>query len=320
MALWLLARLGDGEPVVRPVLSKSHMLTCPSTRMFWSTSAFQGIMTIVSFFAFHETYPQRILHRLAKKKRLETGDARHTTAFERLHINTSPISTISRGLTRPIRLLIFHPIVQLVSLISALNYGILYIVLATFSDLWVKAYNQPVDISGLHYIAIALGEISGSQISGLLMDKTYKKLSNRANEGGGGRPEHHLPTMFPGFLLAPAGLLIYGWAAQTRQPWPVVDVGIFLATFGLQIAGMPAQAYIIDSYPEHASSATAASQLLRSLLAFTFPLFAPAMYGRFGYGWGNSLLALVTFVAGVPAPVVLWLFGPRLRARAGESY
>ena len=287
--------------------------------MFWSTSAFQGVMTVVSFFAFHETFPQLILRRRAEKKRSETGDPRYSTAAERLHSDTSPISAITRSLTRPLRLLIFHPIVQLISVISALNYGMLYIILATFSDLWVTAYGQPVDISGLHYIAAAMGEIVGSQISGYVMDAIYRRLKIRAGDTAG-RPEYHIPMMLPGAIMAPIGLLIYGWAAQSHKHWIVVDIGMFITTFGLQIAGMPTQAYIIDSYPEHASSATAASQLLRSLMAFTFPLFAPAMYHALGYGWGNSLLALITLVFGVPAPLLLWWCGPRLRARAGESY
>lgn len=275
-------------------------------------------MTVVSFFAFHETYPQLILRRRAEKIRSETGETRYITAAERLHGETSPIGAITRSLSRPLRLLVFHPIVQLISLLSALNYGMLYIILATFSDLWVTAYGQPVDISGLHYIAVALGEIAGSQISGYVMDTIYKKLKDRA--GDAGRPEYHIPIMLPGAILAPVGLLLYGWAAQTHKHWIVVDIGMFIATFGLQIAGMPNQAYIIDSYPEHASSATAASQLLRSLMAFTFPLFAPAMYRALGYGWGNSLLALITLIFGVSAPLLLWWLGPRLRARARESY
>lgn len=286
--------------------------------MFWSTSAFQGAMTVVSFFAFHETYPQLILLRRAEKKRSETGDQRHVTAAERRHVETSPIKTIVRSLSRPLRLLMFHPIVQLISVLSALNYGMLYIILATFSDLWVTTYGQPVDISGLHYIAVALGEIAGSQISGYVMDTIYRRLKHRS--GDEGRPEYHIPLMLPGAILAPVGLLLYGWAAQAHKHWMVVDFGMFITTFGLQIAGMPKQAYIIDSYPEHTSSATAASQLLRSLMAFTFPLFAPAMYRALGYGWGNSLLALITFVFGVPAPLLLWWCGPQLRARARESY
>jgi MFS family permease len=275
-------------------------------------------MTIVSFFAFHETYPQVILRRRAEKRRLETGNLRYVTAAERLHVGTSTISSISRSLTRPLRLLVFHPIVQLISVISALNYGMLYIILATFSDLWVTGYGQPVDISGLHYIAIALGEIVGSQLTGPAMDYIYRRLKTRA--GNAFQPEYHIPMMLPGAILASVGLLLYGWAAQFHKHWIVVDIGMFTTTFGLQIAGMPTQAYIIDSYPEHASSATAASQLLRSLMAFSFPLFAPAMYRVLGYGWGNSLLALITLVFGVPAPLLLWWCGPGLRARARGSY
>lgn len=275
-------------------------------------------MTLVSFFAFHETYSQLILRRRAEKRRAETGDPQYVTAAERLHTATSPIKAISRSLTRPLRLLVFHPIVQLISVISALNYGMLYIILATFSDLWVVAYGQPVDISGLHYIAVALGEIAGSQISGYVMDRIYRRLRSRACDAG--QPEYHVPMMLPGAILAPAGLLLYGWAAQTHKHWVFVDIGMFVTTFGLQIAGMPTQAYIIDSYPEHASSATAASQLLRSLMAFTFPLFAPAMYHALGYGWGNSLLALITLLFGVPAPLLLWWWGPQLRVRARGSY
>jgi hypothetical protein len=152
-------------------------------------------MTIVSFFAFYETYPHLILRRRAEKIRSETGEPRYTTAAERLHVETSPIGALSRSLSRPLRLLVFHPIVQLISALSALNYGMLYIILATFSDLWVTAYGQPVDISGLHYIAVALGEIAGSQISGYVMDTIYGKLKLRA--GDAGRPEYHIPIMLP---------------------------------------------------------------------------------------------------------------------------
>lgn len=254
--------------------------------MFWSTSAFQGVMIVASFLAFQEPHAPTILRRRAEKKRSETGDPRYLTATEQTSAEVSTTQIISRSLTRPLRLLAFHPVVQILSVISALSYGLLYIALATFSELFVTAYNQPVEISGLHYLAVALGEISGSQLGGPLMDKIFRRLQNGPDDPGA--PEYHVPIMLPGALIAPAGLLIYGWAAQSHSHWIVVDIGMFAMTFGLQVAGMPIQAYIIDAYPEHASSATGASQFLRSLSAFTFPLFAPAMYRALGYGWGTA--------------------------------
>lgn len=79
-------------------------------------------------------------------------------------------------------------------------------------------------------------------------------------------------------------------------------------------------AYIIDSYPDYASSANAASQFMRSVAAFALPLAAPSMYEALGYGWGNSVLAFICLGVGIPAPLLLWKYGARLRAKAVRSY
>ncbi|KAL4871536.1 hypothetical protein BDV12DRAFT_194299 [Aspergillus spectabilis] len=286
--------------------------------MFWATSIFQAVMILVSFTSFQETYEPVILRSRAKKLRRETGDARYYTADERLRGNKSLLAVIGRALTRPLRLLTFHPIIQIMAIIEGLLYGTLYIVLSTFSDLWVKQYGQSVEISGLHYIACAGGELIGGQICAWMMDAYYRRLA--ASAASTPRPEHRLPPIIPGILLAPLGLLIYGWTAQYNLHWAIVDTGIVIAMLGLQMAGMPIDAYIIEAYPSHVSSAMAATQFMRSLTAFLFPLFAPKMYEVLGYGWGNSFVGAVGFAFGVGGPLVLWLWGEKLRARARGSF
>lgn len=286
--------------------------------MFWSTSAFQAVMILVCIPAFHESYGPLILHRRAEHLRRTTGDQRYYTAAERLDSGKTVSGVIRRSLTRPLRLLAFHPIIQIMAFLSAFNYGVLYIVLSTLSNLWTSRYHESVEISGLHYIAAALGEVIGSQMTGPLMDFIFGKLKTRAN--GEMAPEFHMPMMLPGAILGPIGLIIYGWTAQFGVYWFAVDIGVFLTCFGMQIMGQPIQAYVIDAYPDHTSSATAASQFIRSLTAFAFPLFAPKMYAALGYGWGNTTIAFVALAAGVPAPLLLWLYGPKLRARAQSSY
>jgi hypothetical protein len=133
-------------------------------------------------------------------------------------------------------------------------------------------------------------------------------------------PEFRVPLMIPGAILTPVGLFIYGWAAERHVHWIVVDVGAAMLSFGMQIGGQAMQAYVIDTYPNHTSSASAASQFLRSMTAFGFPLFAPTMYAALGYGWGNSLLAFFAIGIMIPAPLLVWLYGPKLRARAPSSY
>jgi hypothetical protein len=277
--------------------------------MFWSTSIFQIVMAIVSYTTFHETYAPVILHRRAARLRKETGDNRYYTVHERLESEKSVLWVVSKTLTRPIRLLLFHPIIQVYSLISAFNYGILYIILSSFSDLWTHQYNLSVEISGLHYIACALAEIAGAQLGGSLMDRLFRHMAARDGEH---KPEHRIPLTFPGAFIGPLGLFIYGWTSQWRVHWVAVDIGIFIALFGMQIAGMPMQAYVMDVYADHTSSALAATQFLRSLTAFLFPLFAPTMFKALGYGWGTSTLAFAGLLIGFPAPLVLWYYTKRL--------
>lgn len=291
--------------------------------MFWSTSIFQVVMIIVSVFTFHETYGPVILKRRAKRLRRETGNQQYHTESERRDSEKSLPRILGRALSRPLRLLAFHPIIQVTAIISGFNYGLLYIVLSTFSDLWIQQYHQKVEISGLHYIACSLGEIAASQIGGPLMDYLFRRRQARnANNTGVElfQPEFRIPLMFLGVIVAPLGLLLYGWSARYLVHWAVVDIGIFIALFGGQLGGIPLTAYIIDSYPGHTSSAMAATQFIKSLTAFLFPLFAPKMYQVMGYGWGNSMLAFAGLLLGIPGPFFLWKYGGRLRAKAMSSY
>lgn len=286
--------------------------------MFWSTSAFQAVMMLVAWPTFGECYAPLIIRRRAAKLRKDTGEGAYYTLTQRLDGTQSPVAVVRRSLSRPLRMLLFHPIIQLTALISGLGYGVLYILLSTFSEMWITQYHQTVEVSGLHYVALALGEMLGSQVAGFLMDRIFRHLKSRADHREI-KPEYHLPLMLPSSLIGAAGLLMYGWTVHHHVHWAVIDLSLVVALFGFQMSGAPIQAYVIDSYPEHASSATAAMQLLRGLAAFGFPLFSPKMYEVLGYGWGNSMLALVMLIK-IPAMLMLWSWGPGLRAKAGESH
>jgi hypothetical protein len=201
--------------------------------------------------------------------------------------------------------------------LSAFGYGITYIVLSTFSDLFIHQYHESISISGLHYIAMCIGEVAGAEIGGPLMDFVFRKMKQRNN--GTHIPEFRIPIMLPGYLLRPIGLFIYGWAAQKNAHWIIVDIGAAINAFRMQLTGQGMQAYIIDTYPDHTSSASAASQFLRGLTAFEFPLFAPTIYAALGYGWGNSLMAFLAIGFALPASVLIWRYGPRLRAKKSSS-
>ena len=78
---------------------------------------------------------------------------------------------------------------------------------------------------------------------------------------------------------------------------------------------LPIQLYLVDTFT-YAASALSAASVFRSMLGFAFPLFGEQMYAALGNGGGNSLLAGLAIVLGIPFPVWLWFYGERIRARS----
>jgi DHA1 family multidrug resistance protein-like MFS transporter len=74
------------------------------------------------------------------------------------------------------------------------------------------------------------------------------------------------------------------------------------------------QNFLVDAFFPYSAAATAASTLLRSVGGTILPIFAPKMFTTLGYGWGGTLLACISLPI-VPAPLVLFLYGERMRER-----
>lgn len=216
------------------------------------------------------------------------------------------------------RLLFTQPTLQVMSIFMAYNFGINYIMFSTFAELWTQHYGQTVSQSGLNYIALAIGNTLAAQVGARYTDRIWANLSRKA--AGATAPEYRVPMMIPGSLLIPIGLFWYGWAGQLRAYWVVTDIGVGIFAAGIILGTQAMQAYVLDSFPKYTSSATAASQFLRSITAFVFPIFAPSMYQALGYGWGNSVLAFLSLIIGIPAPLLLWKFGARLRAKGKSQW
>ncbi|KAI9875243.1 MAG: hypothetical protein M1830_008712 [Pleopsidium flavum] len=276
---------------------------------FYATSIADAIIQIFGLFFLRETYAPKLLHAKAERLRKETGNPNLKTEFE--HPERSPANTLKHSLIRPFRLLGTQIIVQVLAVYMAYLYGLLYLVLSTFPRLWGGVYHESVGIGGLNYISLGLGFFLATQICAPINDTIYKSLKKRNN--GVGKPEFRIPLMVPGSMILPIGLFLYGWSAEKQTHWIVPNIGACILGAGVIIGFQCIQTYLVDSYTRYAASAVGAATVLRSLAGFGFPLFAPAMYDRLGYGWGNSLLGFLAIGLGLPAPFLLWKFGARLR-------
>jgi hypothetical protein len=71
---------------------------------------------------------------------------------------------------------------------------------------------------------------------------------------------------------------------------------------------------MIDAYTKYASSAIAASSVLRSLAGALVPLAGIPLYDRLGLGWGNTLLAFLALLMGI-LPIYFNRYGEAIRKK-----
>lgn len=299
-------------PALGPILGGVLVQNLNWRWLFWVLSIFDSLVLGLFLVALPETHAVTLLSRKAAARRKCSGGSYYSE-----HELASPSLThrIKVGLLRPTRLLVTQPVIQIVALILAYQFGLLYLVLSTFSTMWTDLYKESSATSGLHYLAIVIGYLLANQIGGWATDRIWARLKEK--RGGHTRPETRVLLIFPGAVLMPIGLLWYGWAAQKRLHWVMPDIGIAIFGCGFIASGTAAQTYIVDAFLEYNASAGAASQLIRNIFAFAFPIFAPFLYKAIGYGFGNTVLAAIALVLGLPGPYILWKYGERLRAKAG---
>ncbi|KAF5359949.1 hypothetical protein D9757_012234 [Collybiopsis confluens] len=226
------------------------------------------------------------------------------------------------NLKRPLIILSTSLICFALSLYLAYMYGIYYIMFTTFPDLFGEVYGFSIGISGLTYIGIGLGftaaTIVGARGGNWVYQTVWDLFSNM-----------HLSTNRPSSLremaarerrrcafrsfFVPIGIFWYGWSAQAKIHWIMPIIGTTIFGFGLMLNSIPIQLYLVDSFT-YAASSIAAASTFRSLLGFAFPLFGQQLYAKLGIGGGNSLLAGLSIIIGIPFPILLWFHGAKMRS------
>lgn len=199
--------------------------------IFYIVAMLQGIVMVVSVFSFRETYAPVLLQRRALSLRKSTSNPAWHTRHEIQNAESNKASRIFQNLSRPIRLLLTQPILQLTTVYAAFDYGVLYLVLSTFATVWQERYRQSLVTSGLNYIAFVIGELTAAFAGAALTDRIWRRL--RARKNNQIEPEYRIPLMLPGTFILAMGLLMYGWSAQVRSFWLVLDIGVALIGCGL---------------------------------------------------------------------------------------
>jgi len=143
-------------------------------------------------------------------------------------------------------------------------------------------------------------------------DRIYRFLSEK--NGDGGRPEYRLVLTQLGMLFLPVGLLIWAWTAQSQSLFIYPLIGNALLGYGLMLAFNSIQAFLVDNFFPYSAAAMAAASFFRSIIGAILPIVAPTMFRKLGWGWGGTVLALIASII-IPAPIILFRWGPMLREK-----
>ncbi|KAI0916858.1 hypothetical protein AcW1_007807 [Taiwanofungus camphoratus] len=266
----------------------------------WIMAIAGGVTTMFSFLFLHETYAPFLLARSQGKRSAPTSIGFYNS------------------ITRPIRMLLFAPIVTTMAMYMSLIYGVLYLHLVTIPLLFgpvplygLFTYGWKGGNEGLAYMGAGTGCYLSIIFCIFTLNRTYRALCNKY---GTQKPEFRMPAMQVGMMIVPGGLFMYGWSAQAHTHFIVPLIGACIFAFGMLITYICVQTYLVDAFPQYAASALAATIVLRSIFGAIFSIFGTRLYVSLGYGWGTSVLAFIC-TAALPIPYLFWKFGERLRAR-----
>ncbi|KAK2729228.1 major facilitator superfamily protein [Colletotrichum kahawae] len=120
-----------------------------------------GIFIPISILGLRETYPPALLKHKASRLRKETGNQ---DIRSRLEQESSISQKLRLAALRPIKLLVATPVVTLNALYIAISYGILYLLIATFTFVFKEHYGFDEASSGLSFLPAGIGMVIGNYL------------------------------------------------------------------------------------------------------------------------------------------------------------
>lgn len=182
--------------------------------VFYILAIFGGAFGVLLLVVGRETYAPILLEKKAAALRKSTGNL---ALRSKMHNNLPPKEIFIRAISRPMKMLFLSPIVGLMSLYIAINYGILYLFFTTVTFVFEGQYDFSSGAVGLSYIGVGVGMIVGMACLGVMSDKIIKQQQAK----GDVKPEHRLPLILtlPGAIGLPIGVFVYGWTTYYGVHW-----------------------------------------------------------------------------------------------------
>ncbi|KAF2461944.1 major facilitator superfamily domain-containing protein [Lineolata rhizophorae] len=298
-------------PLVGPIISG---YTAPiSWRWpFWIALILAGI-TFVLLCLIPETYGPVLLKRRARRLRKQSGGKDDVWAQIELE-ESSWRHIFTVVLMRPLRMIVFEPLVLFTCIYTALIYAMLYMFFQAYPIIYEGIYNFTPGQTGLALIPIGIGSSIACGMY-LYYDKLLARARARDAPWSRSVEMRRLPLGCVAGPFIVAGLFWAGWTASASIHWLApVSAGVSFG-IGFLLVFMSLINMLVDAYDVFAASALAAASTFRSLFGAVLPFATTPMYERLGVAWACSLLGFLTLAMCV-IPFAFVRYGELMRRKS----
>jgi multidrug resistance protein len=298
-------------PTVGPLLGGIIMENLNWPWVFWVLTIICSVNVTFAFFFLKETYVPVLLDN--RKKELENS---HGGSYYYEGEDDRPLALkLRHSFQRPIKILFTQPIVMVMASYQALIFATTYSLYTQMQSIYgdgKDGYGFTTQQVGLLYLGPGLGFLFSVLFIVPRIDTVFNYLTEKND--GKSKPEFRLPLANIGSILIPISLFWFAWTVQYKVHWFVTILSTFFYGIGQVVIFNSTQNYYIDAFEKYAASAIAAGALFRSIIGGVVPLFTPAIFDKFGVGWGMSIFAFVSVLL-APSPLLFFYFGEGLRER-----
>lgn len=300
-------------PVLAPVIAGWAAMNVDWRLPYWLFVALSGIGLIITLVMLPETLPANILYRRANRLRALTHDNRLRSQGELDQAAIKPIAYVIDAFYMPIRLS-FEPIVLYSSVLLGLVYAIFYAAFEAVPLIFGEIHGFNLGEQQLPFLGLGVNAFCLTLPFYILYLVYYFDPRFIANlQRGIIRPEDRLILAMLTSPIALISLLWTGWTSRADISFwsPLVALSFYLTPVFLLFQSI--LVYLSSSYVEHQAAVLAANDLIRSLIAAAFPIFATSMFHNLGLGKAYTTLAGISLALMLPL-FGLYHYGAKLRA------
>ena len=132
--------------------------------------------------------------------------------------------------------------------------------------------------------------------------------------------EMRLGVMLPVLLIAPAGLVVFGFAAERNLHWVAYFAGVIMDQFGAYFYFTFTLAYAIDSYNANISEMLIAMNLGKQAISFGMGVDLLNWVLQYGYAVMIAGVFGGVLLANNLALIIFMIWGKRIRAFMARSW